>query len=144
MFGPHPNLLDKFFLRIYPQYLYPGQPCQAVATVNVGIVHRIPDKQPYWKIMDYLYLKKGSTMTFIDLARNLHLNGDVLPAFSVLELVNPEVDEMKSFGKIANPTDMICITPYDRQFIMAAPQDGPQEGPPISRLADIIAPPPSA
>ena len=118
----HPNLLDKLFLKIYPQYLYPGQSCQAVATVNVGIVHRIPDRHPYWKIMDYLFLRKGSTFKYLDLARNLHLNGDILPSYSVLELVTPDVDEMKSFGKIANTADIICLTPYDRQFIVAAPE----------------------
>jgi hypothetical protein len=113
----HPNLLDKLAKKIYSGYLYPGQLCQTDATVNVGIIHKLPDIKPFWKIMDYLYVKKGCGMRFLGLARDLNISGDVLPSYSIMELVNPVVDEKKSFGKELNHGDLICITPYDRRFL---------------------------
>lgn len=67
----HPNFLDQLAVRIYPRYLYPTQVCQTLATVNIGMVHKLPEVKPYWKIMDYLYLKKDSTLRFLGLAKNL-------------------------------------------------------------------------
>jgi hypothetical protein len=127
----HPNILDNFFLRIYPRYLYPGQLCQSLTTINVGIIHKLPDVTPLWKIMDYLYLKKGSVFKFLGLARNLHIEGEVQPLYSVLQMVSPFVDEKKSFGKHLSPGDMITLTPFDRQFIVPAPPATPLVSPPV-------------
>jgi hypothetical protein len=119
----HPNFFDGLALKFFPGYLYQGQLCQTLATVNVGIIHKLPDIKPFWKIMDYLYLKKGSVMRYLGKAGSLDVVGDVLPAYSVFELLQPEVDEKKSFGKQLSGGDWVCLTPFDRQFIAAAPEN---------------------
>ena len=124
-FSTHPNFLDKFYLKIYPSYLYPGQLCQPLSTINVGILHKLPDITPTWKIMDYVYLKKETLLKFLGLAKNLHFSDEIQPVFTILELVKPLVDEGKSFGKHLSPGDVVTLTPFDRKFIIAAPPAGP-------------------
>jgi hypothetical protein len=117
----HPNILDKIYLKIYPGYLYSGQLCQCLSTINVGIIHKLPDSTSVWKIMDYLYLKKGSLLKFLGLAKKLRISEDIQPLYSILESVSPQVDETKSADKHLSPGDLIIITPIDRQFITPAP-----------------------
>ncbi len=113
----HPNILDRFLVKVYSRYLYPGQPCLTVATTNVGVIHKSPDITSFWKIMDYVYLSKNSALKYAGLARNLNMPGDIPPLYSVFQLITPIVDEIKSRGKSASPGDLIAISPYDRQFI---------------------------
>jgi len=128
----HPNFLDKIALKIYPRYLYPSQICLTLATVNIGMIHKLPDVKPYWKIMDYLYLKKDSTLKFLGLARNLGFEGEIKPFDSIFELVRPEVDENKSAGKHVGSGDLVCVTSSDRRFIAACPTEALQgEGGPL-------------
>jgi hypothetical protein len=138
----HPNFLDRLLLKIYPRYLYPGQTCHTLATVNVGILHKLPDIQPYWKIMDYLYLRKDSVVKYLGLAKHLKFSGDVQPLYTIMELVDPHVDENKSFDKQASPGDLICLTPYDRQFISAIPANFSSTYSIDDHLSGIIAPVP--
>lgn len=135
----HPNLFDHIAVKIYPRYLYPGQFCQTIATTNVGIIHKLPDIHNTWRVMDYLYLQKGSYLRYLGLAKRVKVFGEIDPNSTILELVEPVVDESKSFGKHASPRDLICISPFDRQFIASA--TGPALNP-ISRLGDLIAPTP--
>ena len=128
MSTPRPNFLDRLAVKIYPRYLYPSQLCQTLATVNIGITHKVPEIKPYWKIMDHLYLKKDSTLKYLGLARNLEIAGDFNPYDSIFELVSPLVDEDKSYGKHASGGDIVCLSPTDRRFIVAAPdQSGPSK-----------------
>ncbi len=117
----HPNFTDKLKLRFNPRYLYPGQLCQSQATVNAGIIHKLPDIKPFWKTMDYLYLKTGSVFKYHDVAKNLDMTGDFPPNAPILEVVAARVDDQKSAGKQSNPGDLICLTPFDRQFITPQP-----------------------
>jgi len=113
----HPNFLDRVALKIYPRYLYPQQPCESVAEINVGILHKLPDIKPYWKIMDFIYLKKGSVLKYLGLAANLNIEGDVQPSYTILETVNPVIDEQKSLDRHLSAGDLVCLTPFDRQFL---------------------------
>ena len=72
--------------------------------------------------MDYVYLKKETILKFLGLAKKLHFSDEIQPVFTILELVKPDVDESKSFGKHLSPGDVITLTPFDRKFIIAAPQ----------------------
>jgi hypothetical protein len=119
----HPNFLDKLALKIYPQYLYPGQLCESLATINIGIIHKLPEIKPFWKVMDYLYMKKGSVFNYLGLAKNLQIVGDIDPMYSVIEILIPYVDENKSYGKQLSKGDIVCLSPFDRKFIIAAPDD---------------------
>jgi len=121
MSTPHPDFWDKLSVKIYSRYLYRTQLCQTLATVNIGLIHKLPEVKPYWKIMDFLYLKKDSTMRFLGLAKNLKFSGDVKPSDSIFELVNPIIDESKSADKHVSGGDVVCITPFDRKFITASP-----------------------
>lgn len=115
----HPNILDNLAFKIYPRYLYPGQECETVTEINVGIIHKLPDSKPFWKIMDYVYIKKGAVMNFLGLAGSLHIEGDILPRNSVMEIISAVSDDKKSPGKQLSRGDLVCLTPYDRQFITA-------------------------
>lgn len=119
----HPTVWDKFVVKVFPRYLYQTQTCLTLATTNIGMIHKVPDIKPYWKIMDYLFLQKDSTLKYLGLAKDIDVAGDVLPNYSVFELIHPLVDENKSPGKHAAGGDIICITPFDRQFIVAAPEN---------------------
>jgi len=125
---PHPNRLDKIKLRLDRNYLYPGQLCQTIAKVNAGIVHKIPSVEPYWKIMDYIYLKPGSTLKFLGLAKDLKFTGDVLPVHSVFETVSPLIyddiisENISGSRPHLGAGDIVIFIPQDRQFISAAPQ----------------------
>ncbi|OGD08983.1 hypothetical protein A2397_05820 [Candidatus Amesbacteria bacterium RIFOXYB1_FULL_44_23] len=136
----HPNFLDNLLLKLYPRYIYPGQMCRTLATVNIGVIHKLPDIHPYWKIMDYLYLKKDARLKYLGLARSLKLTGDVQPLYTIMEVVEPRVDENKSFDKQLTPGDLICLTPYDRQFIVAELANSPSSYSIDSHLSDVIAP----
>lgn len=131
----HPNILDQIAVKIYPRYLYPGQFCQTAATTNVGIIHKVPDIHNSWKVMDYLYLKKGSFMRYLGLAKNVKVMGEIEPMSTILELIDPEVEDSKSPGKHVSPRDLVCVSPFDRQFIMAAEKPSPDL---MQRLSDIV------
>jgi hypothetical protein len=115
-----PNIFDNLAVKIYPRYLYPGQLCESLAEINVGILHKLPDIKTNWKILDYFYLKKGSLMKFLGLARTLKIVGDIEPQFSIMEMILPLADESKSFDRQLSKGDLVCLTPYDRQFIIAS------------------------
>lgn len=118
----HPNFLDKLAVKIYPGYLYQGQLCVTQAITSVAVIHLIPDLKPHWKIMDFIYVNKNSAFRFLGLGSSLKMNGDVQPLFSILQTVYAYVDERKSEGKQLAPGDLICTTPFDRQFFLTAPE----------------------
>jgi hypothetical protein len=94
----------------------------------VGIVHKIPQNPPYWKIMDYVFLLKGSLLKYLGLARDHHVEGDVLPMYSLFELVKPVMDDsMDKEVHHASPGDLVCVTPFDRKFIYPAPEVLPND-----------------
>lgn len=119
----HPNFLDRLALRIYPRYLYPQQLAVTVAKVNVGVVHKIPQTPPYWKIMDYLFILKGSQLRYLGLARDLKLTGDVEPLYSLFELIHPIAeDNLDHDAKHTTTGDLVCVTPADRKYIYPSPE----------------------
>lgn len=113
----HPNLFDKLAVHFSPYYLYPGQLCQSQGTINAGVIHKLPDIKPFWKSMDYLYLKPGSVFKYHGLAKDLSMSGDFSPKSPIFEIVSAKIDDQKSFGKQTNPGDLIFLTPFDRQFV---------------------------
>ncbi len=117
----HPNFLDKLYLKIYPKYLYEGQNCQSLAKIYIGIINKVPDIKPYWKIMDYLYLEPKSTFKYLGLARDLKFTGDIHPFDSILETIDPKVKEDPLNPKHAGIGDLVVVTPTDRQFLAALP-----------------------
>jgi len=135
----HPNFFDRLAVKIYPRYLYAGQICQSISPINIGMIHRLPDIRPRWKVVDYLYLKKGSTMKYLGLAKSLKIEGEITPMSTILELINPDVDESKSPGKHISPGDLITISQYDRQFLNASTPPDPTL---MDKLSGIIAPDP--
>jgi hypothetical protein len=120
-FGPHPNYLDKLFVKIYSRYLYPGQACHLLGEVYVGILHRFPNAKECWKISDYVYLKSNSTMKYLGLATDLGGVTDAHPNDSLFESVNPILKEDALIPKHIAPGDIILITPTDRQYVAALP-----------------------
>lgn len=112
----HPNFFDRIFVKINPRYLYPHQIAQTVGKVYMGIVHKLPESKPNWKIMDYIYLQKGSTMRFWGLAKSLKWEGDLNPASSIFEIVSPITEGELNPRHVASG-DVISISPSDRRFI---------------------------
>jgi len=119
----HPNFIDRLSVKIWPRYLFPGQLASTTGKIQIGIVHKLPQAKPYWKIMDYVLLEKGSILRFRGLAKNLNLTGDVEPIFSVFDLVSVKpVYDVAEQGKHITPGDMVIVLPVDRQFIYPAPE----------------------
>ena len=133
----HPNFWDKVAVKIYPRYLYTTQFCHTLATVNVNLLHHEPNAKTSWKIADNVYLKKDSTLRFIGLVKKLKGFNGLDPYSSIFVLVNPQLDELKSSGKHVSSGDTIFLTPFDRRFIVAAPdQPLPDSAPLFYTAAD--------
>lgn len=77
--------------------------------------------------MDYLYLKKGSCLKYLGLAKDLKFTGDVDPAHSVFEAVSPLFESRDPSANPMNLTthlaigDIVAVVPSDRRFIAPAP-----------------------
>ena len=119
----HPNFLDKLRLKYNPHYLYPGQYGVTAASVSTGVIHRIPSARiTFWKTMDYVTLKKGSIVQFVDYVRRLKIEGDLLPYDSLFILIQPvvEVSNLPS-GHHLSVGDNLRVSVSDRQFIYPSP-----------------------
>ena len=119
----HPNFLDRLSIKIFPRYLYPGQLAATTGKIQIGIIHKLPQAKPYWQIMDYLPLERGSLIRFRGLARNLNLTGDIEPLYSVFDLVHIKTAiDVTDLAKHLSLGDSVIVLPVDRQFIYPAPE----------------------
>lgn len=111
----HPNLFDRFFVKIYPRYLFPGQTSQILARINVSVLHKLPQSKSAWNLTDTVCLEAGSKLIFLGLAKSLHLRKVINSNYSIFEIVSPRLKDSASHP--LNPGDVICVTPFDRQYV---------------------------
>ncbi len=111
------SFFDRFKYKIWSNYLAAGDPVQTTIKIYAGILHKTPDSNTSWKVMDYRWFLPGSTLWYVGKASQFNLRGEVAGNYSIFELINPIVESSVTNNTHVSKGDYICVSPSDRKYI---------------------------